>query len=125
MRSLSSPYPYATTPLRRKNRASVAPTIRNGTVSDPGTSFRETFVSVSQSGERSGDSLAGLSPSATISMSFQSSSPIASRSIFRTPSRSSPAMVRMSMSISALSGMTLSLTPERAMFGENVVRVAA
>ena len=99
--------------------------MRNGTVSDPGTSFRETFVSVSQRGERSGDSLAGLSPSATISMSFQSSSPTASRSIFRTPSRSSPAMVRMSMSISALSGMTLSLTPERAMFGENVVRVAA
>ena len=82
-------------------------------------------MSVSQSGVRVGDSLPGLSPSATISTSFQSASPIAWRSISRTFGPSSPAIVRMSMSTSALSGMTFSLTPECAMFGENVVRVAA
>src|SRR5205814_4234150 len=36
IRSLKSPKPYDVTPLRRKKRASVAPTVRNGMFFDPG-----------------------------------------------------------------------------------------
>ena len=98
--------------------------MRNGTVVESGMSRLVTLVSVSHSGVPSGDELAGLLPSCTTSTSFHRS-PIASRSIFRTASGSSPGRVRMSMSTSALSGITFTFTPLCAMFGENVVRVAA
>jgi len=95
-----------------------------GTVVASGTSFPVTSVRTSQRGVPIGEVVAGFDFWNTTSQSAQRS-PIASASMRSTGSPSSPGSVRTSMSIVALSGMTLILTPDETTFGENVVRVEA
>src|SRR5205823_5144146 len=85
IRARAGGYPYDTAPRLRLKRASVAPTMRNGTVSESGTSARDTFRSVSHSGVSILLALEGESLSAMI-VTLSNRSPSASLSCARTSS---------------------------------------